>query len=55
MQGVRADIVWWLSAPMLLRCVGTIAFVVASEWRDNRDAQDNLHVMICGDAVRVPA
>lgn len=54
MQGVRADIVWWLSAPMPLRWLGTTA-LVANERRDNRDAQDNLHAMVCGDAVRAPA
>jgi hypothetical protein len=54
MQGVRADIVWWLSAPMALRCLGATAFVT-SERPDNQDAQDNLHTMICGDAVRAPA
>jgi hypothetical protein len=54
MQGVRADIVWWLSAPLQLRCVGTTAFAV-SERRDNRDAHDNLHAMVCRGAVRAPA
>jgi hypothetical protein len=54
MQGVRADIVWWLSASMPLRCVGTTA-IVTSERRDNRDAQDNLHTMMFGNTVRAPA
>ena len=54
MQGVRADIVWLTSAPMLLRRVDSIPPGTRAR-RDNLDAQHNPHAMVCRGNVRTPA
>lgn len=53
MQGVRADIVWLTSAPMLLWRTGKIPPARARQ--DNLDAQRNPYGMICDDSAMAPA